>query len=117
AIATVVAVDETCDLAVLKPADKAFLAGIPALKLGELPSAGSSVTIYGYPLGGHELSTTTGVVSRLELEVYVEGGAAHLAGQTDAAINPGNSGGPVVQGGAVVGVAFQVLRSGQNIGF
>jgi S1-C subfamily serine protease len=117
AIATVVAVDETCDLAVLKPADKAFLSGIPDLKLGELPSAGSNVTIYGYPLGGHELSTTAGVVSRLELEVYVEGGAAHLAGQTDAAINPGNSGGPVVQGGSVIGVAFQVLRSGQNIGF
>jgi len=117
AIATVDAVDEACDLAVLRVADKGFLAGVAVLQLGDLPAVGSSVTIYGYPVGGRELSTTTGVVSRIESQVYFEGATTHLAGQTDAAINPGNSGGPVVQGSRVLGVAFQMLRAGQNIGF
>jgi len=117
AIATVEAADEDCDLAVLRLPDKTFLAGVHPLDLGDLPASGSSVTIYGYPLGGRELSTTTGVVSRIESQTYAEGGTIHLAGQTDSAINPGNSGGPAVQGGLVVGVVFQVLRAGQNIGF
>jgi S1-C subfamily serine protease len=116
AIATVEAVDDDCDLAVLRLPDKALLAGIHPLKIGALPAVGSSVTTYGYPLGGLELSTTTGVVSRFEAIQYGVLGA-HLAGQTDAAINPGNSGGPVVQGGLVVGVAFELLKAQQNIAF
>jgi hypothetical protein len=55
-------------------------------------------------------------VSRIEDRTYVEGLAEHLVVQTDAAINPGNSGGPVVQDGLVAGVAFQTLRTAQNIG-
>jgi S1-C subfamily serine protease len=116
-IATIEAVDESCDLAVLRVANQSFFNNVHPLALGPLPNAGSSVTIYGYPMGGRELSTTTGVVSRIEMHYYSEGLTSHLAGQTDAAINPGNSGGPVVQGKLVVGVAFQVLRSGQNIGY
>jgi S1-C subfamily serine protease len=116
-LATVEALDESCDLAVLKVASKSFFTNIHPLAFGPLPATGSSVTIYGYPLGGHELSTTTGVVSRIEMQYYSEGGTSHLAGQTDAAINPGNSGGPVVQGKAVVGVAFQNFRAAQNIGY
>ena len=69
----------------------------------------------GIPSEG-SLSTTAGVVSRFGVIPYGLA-ASHLAGQTDAAINPGNSGGPVVQGGLVVGVAFQVVRSEQNIAF
>jgi hypothetical protein len=41
----------------------------------------------------------------------------YLTVQTDAAINPGNSGGPVVQGGRVVGVAFQAVSMLENVGF
>ena len=37
--------------------------------------------------------------------------------QIDAAINPGNSGGPVLQGGQVVGVAFQGLTTADNTGY
>ena len=111
ALATVEAVDDDCDLAVLRLPDKTLLAGVHPLKLGELPAVGSSVTTYGYPVGGLELSTTSGVVSRFGAIPYGLA-ASHLAGQTDAAINPGNSGGPVVQGGLVVGVAFQVVSGG-----
>ncbi len=63
---------------------------------------------YGFPLGGQDVSSTAGIVSRIESRRYVHSGAdSHLVVQTDAAINPGNSGGPVVQDGKVVGVAFQ----------
>ena len=117
ALATVVAADEGCDLAIVQPKDKAFLKGIRPLELGELPTIGASVTIYGFPIGGHELSTTAGVVSRIELHRYSQGGSLHIAGQTDAAINPGNSGGPIVLGGKVAGVVFQGLLTSQSIGY
>lgn len=48
---------------------------------------------------------------------YAHSGAHLLAVQIDAAINPGNSGGPALQGNEVVGVAFQNLRRGDNIGY
>jgi len=37
--------------------------------------------------------------------------------QVDAAINSGNSGGRVLLGDHVVGIAFQCLTSGENIGY
>jgi S1-C subfamily serine protease len=115
-LATVDAIDNDCDLALLRVSSKTFLSGMRALPLGDLPSIGSHVVTYGYPLGGAEMSTTAGVVSRFESRSYSEG-AQHLVVQTDAPLNPGNSGGPVVQGAAVVGVAFQILRNEQSIGF
>ncbi len=117
AIATVEVVDDDCDLAILRVPNKSFLRGLRPLHVGELPQIGSNVVMYGYPLGGLELSTTAGVVSRIEQRAYLEGLSKHLVVQTDAAINPGNSGGPVVQRGSVVGVAFQVVSGAQSIGF
>jgi hypothetical protein len=76
------------------------------------------VSTYGFPLGGQDVSSTAGIVSRVESRGYVHSGAdAHLVVQTDAAINPGNSGGPVVQAGRVVGVAFQGFPGADNMGF
>jgi S1-C subfamily serine protease len=117
AIATVEAIDEDCDLALLRVPSKGFLRGVRPLKVGQLPAIGSSVVTYGYPIGGSELSTTSGVVSRIDNLAYREALGHHLVVQTDAAINPGNSGGPVVQRGAVVGVSFQVISTAQNIGY
>jgi len=116
ALATVEAVDDDCDLALLRVASKVFLRGLRPLRIGDLPQIGSGVVTYGYPLGGLELSTTAGVVSRVEHGAYLEGLSRHLVVQTDAAINPGNSGGPVVQRGTVVGVAFQYVTSAQSVG-
>lgn len=48
---------------------------------------------------------------------YSHGRTALLAIQVDAAINSGNSGGPVLLGDRVVGIAFQCLTSGDNIGY
>ena len=117
-VATLEAKGDDCDLAVLKVADPAFTRGLTPLHLGWLPRAGTRVNTYGFPLGGQDVSSTAGIVSRVESRGYVHSGAdAHLVVQTDAAINPGNSGGPVVQDGLVVGVAFQGFPGADNMGF
>ena len=117
-VATLVAAGDDCDLALLRVSDPTFLAGMRPLALGALPETGTRVLTYGYPLGGQDVSSTAGIVSRIESRGYVHSGAdSHLVVQTDAAINPGNSGGPVVQGGKVVGVAFQGFPGADNMGF
>jgi hypothetical protein len=68
----------------------------------------STVSAYGYPIGGERMSVTTGIVSRIDFQLYTHSAIdQHLAIQISAQINPGNSGGPVMQNGKVVGVAFQ----------
>jgi S1-C subfamily serine protease len=117
-VATLEAVGNDCDLAVLRIADPAFARGLRPLAFGPLPRSGTRVNTYGFPLGGQDVSSTSGIVSRIESRGYVHSGAdAHLVVQTDAAINPGNSGGPVVQDGRVVGVAFQGFPGADNMGF
>jgi len=107
-----------CDLALLRPLDAGLFADTPALQFGDLPALGSSVVTYGYPVGGRQIASTRGIVSRIENESYSHSGVDyHLALQTDAAINRGNSGGPVVKDGAVVGVAFQGSPDLENVGF
>ena len=117
-VATLEAVGNDCDLAVLRVADPAFAQGLRPLAFGVLPRSGARVNTYGFPLGGQDVSSTAGIVSRVESRGYVHSGAdAHLVVQTDAAINPGNSGGPVVEDGRVVGVAFQGFPGADNMGF
>ncbi len=117
-VATVAAVGNDCDLALLQVADPAFAIGLKPLALGDVPRSGSKVLTYGFPLGGQDVSSTAGIVSRVESRGYVHSGIdAHLVVQTDAAINPGNSGGPVIQDGRVVGVAFQGYPGFDNMGF
>lgn len=107
-----------CDLAVLKVLDEEFYEGIPALEIGDLPAVRSTVITYGYPTGGRQISYTSGVVSRIEVQRYVQPNNRNLlAVQTDAAINPGNSGGPVIQDGKVAGVSFQGKPGLENAGF
>ena len=117
-VATVVTAGDDCDLAILRVEDPKFLAGLRPLPLGALPRTGTRVLTYGFPLGGQDVSSTAGIVSRIESRGYVHTGSdSHLVVQTDAAINPGNSGGPVVQDGRVVGVAFQGFPGVENMGF
>lgn len=109
-----------CDLALLECTDPVPFADAKPLEIGDIPKLESTVTVIGYPLGGERLSTTRGVVSRIDFQPYSHSGAdLHLAIQIDAAINPGNSGGPVLQDGKVVGVAFQGISGAvaQNVGY
>lgn len=89
------------------------------LEIGGLPSKLDSVYVYGYPLGGFNISITTGSVNRIQVIEYFDV-VYGIAIQIDAPINFGNSGGPVVNiNGNVVGVAFsgEDDKFTQNMGY
>jgi S1-C subfamily serine protease len=115
--AAVEVVAHECDLALLQVDDPSFFSGVKPLKLGTLPRMRDKVAVYGFPIGGEELSITEGVVSRVEHTHYAHSGAQLLACQIAAAINPGNSGGPVIKDGRIMGIAFQGYRYAHNIGY
>jgi S1-C subfamily serine protease len=117
-LADVVAIAHDSDLALLKVRDPEFYTNLVPLELGGVPELRSRVRAYGYPVGGHELSRTEGVVSRIEFGTYIHPGIdSHLLIQTDSAINPGNSGGPVTQSGQAIGVAFQSNLRLNDVGY
>jgi len=106
--ATVQFIAHDCDLAVLNVASPSFFKNMLPLKFGGIPELESVVSAYGYPLGGERMSVTTGIVSRIDFQLYTHSSIdSHLTVQISAQINPGNSGGPVMQNAKVVGVAFQ----------
>src|SRR5581483_8757230 len=97
-----------CDLAVITVSAPDFFKNMLPLQLGGIPALESTVSAYGYPIGGERMSVTTGIVSRIDFQLYTHSSIdQHLAIQISAQINPGNSGGPVMQNAKVVGVAFQ----------
>lgn len=107
-----------CDLALFELEDPALSERLQPLAIGVTPTLDSEVRAVGFPVGGERLSVTRGVVSRIDYVGYAHTEVdQHLAVQIDAAINPGNSGGPVLQGGQVVGVAFQGLGEAENTGY
>ena len=106
--ATVKFIAHDCDLAVITVTSPNFFKEMTPLSLGGIPQLESTVSAYGYPIGGERMSVTTGIVSRIDFQLYTHSSIdSHLAIQISAQINPGNSGGPVLQNGKVVGVAFQ----------
>src|ERR1700682_3615328 len=105
---TVLFVAHDCNLALLKVASPDFFKNMLPLTFGGIPALESTVSAYGYPLGGERMSVTTGIVSRIDFNLYTHSSIdSHLTVQISAQINPGNSGGPVMQDGKVMGVAFQ----------
>jgi S1-C subfamily serine protease len=59
------------------------------LKLGGIPALESTVSAYGYPIGGERMSVTTGIVSRVDFQLYTHSSVdQHLAIQISAQINP-----------------------------
>jgi serine protease Do len=114
--ATVVGVEPTIDLALLK-IDATGLSALAfsdynALKKGQL------VLAFGNP-EGFENSVTMGIVSAVARQVLPNVPYVYI--QTDAPINPGNSGGPLVDtDGNVVGINTFILSEGggsQGLGF
>src|SRR5881394_1698503 len=106
--ATVQFIANDCDLALITVSAPDFFKNMLPLKLGGIPALESTVSAYGYPIGGERMSVTTGIISRVDFQLYTHSSIdQHLAIQISAQINPGNSGGPVMQNGKVVGVAFQ----------
>jgi S1-C subfamily serine protease len=106
--ARVLFVAHDCDLALITVDSPEFFKNMVPLGFGGIPELESTVSAYGYPIGGERMSVTTGIVSRIDFQLYTHSSIdSHLAIQISAQINPGNSGGPVMQNGKVVGVAFQ----------
>jgi S1-C subfamily serine protease len=118
AAATILGIDRTDDLAVIK-VDKT---GLDALSLGTsadlkmgmpVVAIGNALDLTGVP------TATEGIVSALNRSIDTQDGEhlSHLI-QTDAAINPGNSGGPLLTlDGKVVGINSAGSQAAQNIGF
>ncbi len=115
--ARVLFVSHAADLALLSVDNESFFDGIEPLELDGLPETQAEVMVLGFPTGGDMLSSTKGVISRIEHQNYAHSSFSFLAGQIDAAINPGNSGGPVMEDGKVVGVVMQHLSAADNIGY
>ncbi|WP_407563790.1 S1C family serine protease [Streptomyces sp. 184] len=91
------------DVAVLEVAGAYAPRPLPMGRAADL-SVADSVLAIGSPLGLSG-TVTSGIVSAVDREVSLGGGAEQPAVQTDASINPGNSGGPLVDArGRVVGI-------------
>lgn len=117
-IANVRYISHQADLAIVEVNDKTFFKGTKPLQLNENVKTRDEITVLGYPVGGQSISTTTGVISRIEYTSYVWSAEQLLAIQVDAAINSGNSGGPAIdKNGDIVGIAMMSLKNASNISY
>lgn len=111
-------ISHQADLALLEIKDKSFFEGTEALKISTEVKQGDTITVLGFPIGGTTISTTKGVISRIERTLYSWSAEYMLGIQVDAAINPGNSGGPAINAkGEIVGIAMQSLTKASNIAY
>ncbi|MDX6519454.1 MAG: 2-alkenal reductase [Gaiellales bacterium] len=109
--ATVVGLDKSTDVAVLK-------VDVPQNALDPLPlgdsstvQVGAPVVAIGNPLG-EDRTVTAGIVSAVQRDISSLQPGIQIPGaiQTDAAINHGNSGGPLINNqGEVIGINSQIL--------
>jgi len=116
--ATVVGVDASTDLAVLKVDAPASALHPVTLADSSQVAVGDVVVAIGSPFG-LENTVTAGIVSALERSMQAPNGYTITGSiQTDAAINHGNSGGPLLDlDGKVIGVNAQIeSESGGNDG-
>ncbi len=107
--ATIVGVDPSTDLALLKISAQAR--ALTPLPLGDSDAVrvGDAVVAIGNPFG-LERTVTAGIVSALQREITAPNGyTIDKVIQTDARINQGNSGGPLLNArGEVIGVNSQI---------
>src|SRR6266550_7960281 len=68
--ATVQFVAHDCDLALITVSAPDFFKNMLPLKFGGIPALESTVSAYGYPIGGERMSVTTGIVSRVDFQLY-----------------------------------------------
>jgi len=113
--AKVQALNFDVDLAILTVSDDKFFQKRAALsRAASLPRIQDRVSIFGFPIGGNDMSVTRGEVSRIEYGNYGRGVGPVI--QVSAAINPGNSGGPAVVEDKMIGLVVSRVQNAQNIG-
>lgn len=117
--ASVKYISNQTDLAIVEINDKSFFTNTKALEITENVKIKDNVTAIGYPIGGNTISTTNGIVSRIEYKAYAwNPWISNLAIQIDAAINSGNSGGAVLnKDNKIVGIAMMKLTNADNISY
>ena len=117
--ATIKYISNQVDLAILEINDKDFFNDTSPLEITEDVKVKDSITALGYPIGGNTLSSTQGVISRIEYTLYAWNSlSSFLSFQIDAAINSGNSGGPVInKDNKIVGIAMMRLVKADNISY
>lgn len=115
-LAEVLAIAPELDLAVITVKDATFFENRPALEIEPtIPKLKETINVYGYPIGGEQMSITEGIISRIECASLSSAVGVRL--QIDAALNPGNSGGPAIINNKIVGLAFSGVRQADNIGY
>ncbi|KGN34483.1 hypothetical protein N798_04750 [Knoellia flava TL1] len=108
--ARVMGSSEADDIAVLETDPQ----GLEPARIGQSGSLriGQPVIAVGSPLG-LDGTVTGGIISAVDRDARLGGGASQRVIQTDASINPGNSGGPLVNlDGQVVGVNTAIATVG-----
>jgi S1-C subfamily serine protease len=117
-VATVVGLDPSTDLAILKIQTRA--SALTPLELGNSDAVRVGDTVYaiGNPFGVYARTLTSGIVSALQRRITAPNTLPiDNAIQTDASINHGNSGGPLIDAaGRVIGVTSQIYAENSQQG-
>ncbi|MDD6881516.1 MAG: trypsin-like peptidase domain-containing protein [Firmicutes bacterium] len=110
--ASLVASDDTCDIAVIKI--KASNLSPVTIAAEQSLSVGDLAVAIGNPLGTLAGTATEGIISALEREITIDGKTMNLM-QISSSINPGNSGGGVFdQYGNLIGLVV-AKSSGSDV--
>ena len=117
-VSTVVGLDPSTDLAILKI--QAHANALTPLELGNSDAVRVGDTVYaiGNPFGLYARTLTSGIVSAVQRRITAPNTLPiDNAIQTDASINHGNSGGPLLDaGGRVIGVTSQIYAENSQQG-
>jgi S1-C subfamily serine protease len=117
-VSTVVGLDPSTDLAILKI--QAHANALTPLELGnsDAVTVGDTVYAIGNPFGLYARTLTSGIVSAVQRRITAPNTLPiDNAIQTDASINHGNSGGPLLDaGGRVIGVTSQIYAENSQQG-
>ncbi len=108
-----------CDLALLEVTDNEFLEKTNPIPLSDsLPNIGSELLILGYPNGQENLTVAKGSILRYEKSRYSFSGLDFRnVIRVNANIQPGNSGGPAIQNERIIGLAFQISKTGKDVAY
>ncbi|WCL48777.1 S1C family serine protease [Leptospira sp. GIMC2001] len=108
-----------CDLALLEVEDEDFNQGVKIFSFADqLPTLGSELLVLGYPNGTENLTVEKGNVLSLEkLRYSFSGLDFRNVIKIKASVFPGNSGGPAFQGDKIIGIAFQISKTGRDIAY
>jgi S1-C subfamily serine protease len=112
--ASVIAVNHDCDLALLAPADPAWLANAEPVRIGELPALRTPIFMFGATEGGHWVRD--GIVSKIDTTRYTHSQRVLLALVLDIDMTESAGAGPVFDDDRLVGICVQKVTDENRIG-